>query len=128
MSKHEFTTNNDTVQTALFPEVPEEYVENPRNKNLIHHSPAFIPYDNRQNQMILGLEVHVPEDCIVRVVYEMIEAVPDEVFFVFTPKVTAGHPTIPKWRLSFTPIRQKSFALIPEEVVLVTGIASQVVI
>jgi hypothetical protein len=44
MSKHEFTTNNDTIQMALFPEVPEEKCEeSSKLKNKSHHSPTFIP-------------------------------------------------------------------------------------
>lgn len=44
-------------------------------------APAFKPYDNRQAQMILDLEMRIPTHHVARVIDEMIEAIPDEQLF-----------------------------------------------
>lgn len=44
-------------------------------------APTFKTYDNRQIQMIMDIEALIPEDHAVRVVDEMVEAVPDELLF-----------------------------------------------
>jgi hypothetical protein len=44
-------------------------------------APTFKDYDNKQVQMILDLEMHIPSHHVARVIDEMIEAIPDEQLF-----------------------------------------------
>jgi hypothetical protein len=41
-------------------------------------APTFKPYDNKQVQMILDLEMYIPAHHVARVIDEMVEAIPDE--------------------------------------------------
>jgi transposase len=45
-------------------------------------SPTFKPYDNKQVQMILDLEMYIPAHHVARVIDEMVEAIPDRQLFV----------------------------------------------
>ncbi len=44
-------------------------------------APTFKPYDNKQAQMILDLEMYIPTHHVARVIDEMIEAIADEQLF-----------------------------------------------
>ena len=71
------TTNHDyTMQLALPLQDVEEKMMPTR-----HLAPTFKPYDNKQAQMILDLEMYVPTHHVARVIDEMIEAIPDQQLF-----------------------------------------------
>ena len=74
MSNQMITTENYSTQTTLLPETKEK-----KYKRKL--SPTFIPYDNRQIQMIFDIESLIPDHHVARVVDEMVEAVPDELLF-----------------------------------------------
>lgn len=87
------TTQNYTTQTTLPLEVKEE--------NLVPKSqfaPTFKPYNNRQVQVIFDIEELIPAHHVARVVDEMVEAIPDELFFSYYPG--GGRPSFhPKMML-----------------------------
>ena len=70
------TTQQYTMQQTLpLGELEEKEVS---KRNL---APTFKPYDNKQAQMILDLELYIPPHHVARVIHEMIEAIPDEQLF-----------------------------------------------
>src|SRR5690625_461213 len=75
MSNQKITTQNDNMQTSLFPELKE----NKRPKRKL--APSFKPYNNKQIQVIYDIEALIPENHEARVVDEFVEAVPDEKLF-----------------------------------------------
>lgn len=44
-------------------------------------APTFKPYDNKQAQMILDLELFIPDHHVARVINEMVESIPDQQLF-----------------------------------------------
>ncbi|WP_106767367.1 transposase [Paenibacillus faecalis] len=70
------TTEQYTMQMTLPLGDLEEKTASKRNL-----APTFKPYDNKQAQMILDLEMYVPTHHVARVIDEMIEAIPDEQLF-----------------------------------------------
>ena len=75
MCNPKITTENYNTQMTLLPETEEK--KTPKRQL----APTFKTYDNRQIQMIMDIEALIPEDHAVRVVDEMVEAVPDELLF-----------------------------------------------
>jgi len=75
MSNQKITTQNDNMQTSLFPELKEN--KKPKRKL----APSFKPYNNKQIQVIYDIEALIPENHEARVVDEFVEAVPDEKLF-----------------------------------------------
>lgn len=71
------TTENYNTQIALLPESDE------KRSTKRKLAPTFIPYDNRQIQMIYDIESFIPHNHVARVVDEMVEAVPDEILFSY---------------------------------------------
>jgi transposase len=67
------TTEQYTMQRTLPLGDMEEKVVPKRNL-----SPTFKPYDNKQAQMILDLELFIPAHHVARVIDEMIEAISDQ--------------------------------------------------
>ncbi|HZG58897.1 MAG TPA: IS1182 family transposase, partial [Anoxybacillus sp.] len=77
MSNQKITKKNYNTQMELLPVLKE------KNKPKRQLAPAFIPYDNRQIQMIYDIESLIPEHHVARVVDEMVEAVSDETLFSY---------------------------------------------
>ncbi|BFH62579.1 IS1182 family transposase [Paenibacillus azoreducens] len=70
------TTEQYTMQVTLPLEDVEEKVIPKRNL-----APTFKPYDNKQAQMILNLELFIPDHHVAHVIDEMIESIPDQQLF-----------------------------------------------
>ncbi|MGP3608426.1 IS1182 family transposase [Anoxybacteroides rupiense] len=77
MSNRTTTTPDYIIQPSLFPdEIKEQAAASKREL-----APTFKPYDNKQTQMILDLEMFIPPHHVARVIDEMIEAIPDSQLF-----------------------------------------------
>ncbi|OBR64012.1 hypothetical protein A7K91_20175 [Paenibacillus oryzae] len=70
------TTEQYTMELSLSLEEMQEHVRNKRQL-----APTFKPYDNKQAQMILDVEMYIPSHHVARVINEMIEGIPDEPLF-----------------------------------------------
>ncbi|MHA7967594.1 IS1182 family transposase [Paenibacillus sp. CAU 1782] len=70
------TTEQYTMELSL---PLEEMQEQARSKRQL--APTFKPYDNKQAQMILDIEMYIPPHHVARVIDEMIEGIPDEQLF-----------------------------------------------
>jgi transposase len=76
MSNLMTTSDHYTIQQALPLGDLEENVIPKR-----HFAPTFKPYDNKQVQMILDLEMFIPSHHVARVIDDMVESIPDEQLF-----------------------------------------------
>ena len=75
MCNPKITTENYNTQMTLLPEIEEKKTV---KRQL---APTFIPYNNRQIQVILDLEALISEQHVARVVDEMVESIPDQQLF-----------------------------------------------
>jgi|SRR5699024_2345881 len=111
MNNQKITTQNDSVQTSLFPELKED--KKPKRKL----TPSFQPYNNKQIQVIYDIEAFIPEHHKARIVDEFVETIPDE--RLFSHYKGGG-------RLSYQPkmMLKIVFLLIPRKCTLIEGLKS----
>lgn len=99
------TTKDDyTMQLTLPLEEEGEIVISKRN-----FAPTFKAYDNKQAQMILDIEMHIPTHHVARIIDEMIESIPDQQLFAHY--TGGGHSSyLPKMMLKVIGYSQKVYS------------------